>query len=342
MKKKILAVLMTAVMAIGFCVGCGNTGNADNGSDAKDSSAKTEASADAEGTVNAKDGMIGIAVPSADHGWMAGVVYYAQQMVDELGLEEGTGYKLLTSDNVNDQANDIDELIQLGCTTIVLLPHNDEVSVSAQKIMDAGINLVVFDRKVAGDYTAYVAGNNKGIGTYAAQYLGEALGGKGTIAVMSAPSVGSVSVERTDGFTEEIEANYPDINLVQVTANGFTQEDGLEMATDMLVANPEIDAVYSIDDEPSLGILKAIEEAGRTDIKYISGGGGAQAWYKTIQENTDINCFTETYSPSMIGDAIKLAVSIQKGEDFEKDTIIEPTTVDSKNVADFIDADSPY
>ena len=331
MKKRILAALLTVSMVAALCAGCGSSNNSsDNSSDA---GSTTESSG---------DGLIGIALPSADHGWMAGCVYYAQQKVEELGLEEGTGYKLLTSENVNDQANDIDELINMGCSTIVLLPHNDEVSVAAQKIIDSDINLVVFDRKVTGDYTAYLAGDNAGIGVSAAQYLGEALGGKGTIAVMSAPSVGSVSVERTEAFEEEMSANYPDIELVEVTADAFTQEAGLVMATDMLVTYSEIDAVYSIDDEPSLGILQAIKEAGRTDIKYISGGGGAQSWYEKIASETDINCFTETYSPSMIGDAIQLALDIQQGKDYEKDTILDPETVDATNVEDYIDANSPY
>lgn len=333
MKKKVLAALLCLAMTVGVLAGCTSTGKSDAG---KNKTAESD-SKEKEG-----DGIIGIALPSADHGWMAGCIYYAQQKVEELGLKEGSGYKILTSENVNDQANDIDELISLGCTSIVLLPHNDEVSTAAQKIVDEGINLVVFDRKVDVDYTAYVAGNNAGIGSEGAKYLGEALGGKGTIAVMSAPSVGSVSVERTEAFEKTMKADYPDVTLIPVTADGFTQEAGLAMATDMLTANPQIDAVFSIDDEPSLGILQAIKEAGRTDIQYVSGGGGAQSWYDKIQNESDITCFTETYSPSMIGDAIETAYDITQGKTVEKDTIIEPTTIDSKNVADYLDADSPY
>ncbi len=305
--------------------------------------AATSSSASEAGkALNTTDGLIGISVPSADHGWTAGVAYYAEQKCKELGLEDGTGYRLLTADSVNDQANDIDELINMGCTSIVLDPQNNEVSVAAQKILDAGINLIVFDRKIDGDYTAYLAGDNAGIGTNAAKYLGEALNGEGTIAVMSAPSVGSVSVERTEAFEEAMKKEYPNIKLIEVTAEGFTQEAGLTMATDMLTANDEIDAVFSIDDEPSLGILQAVKEAGRTDVKYISGGGGAQSWYQKIQSEKDITLFTETYSPAMIGDAIELAQQIQQGKDFQKETILPNNTVDASNVADYIDADSPY
>ncbi|MDF2941164.1 MAG: LacI family transcriptional regulator [Herbinix sp.] len=344
MKKSIVSILLVVVMVSALLAGCGNSNKeettvTDKNTVTKAADADTDTATEEPAT---KDGLIGISLPAADHGWIAGTIFYAQEKVKELGLAEGTGYKIVTSENINDQANDIDELIALGCTSIVLLPHNDEVSVAAQKIIDKGINLIVFDRKVTGDYTAYVAGNNAGIGTKAAEYLGEALAGKGTIAVMSAPSVGSVSVERTDAFKEEMKAKYPDITLIEVTAGGFTQEAGLTMATDMLVSNPQIDAVFSIDDEPSLGILQAIHEAGRTDIKYISGGGGAQTWYTKIQSETESKCFTETYSPSMIGDAIQVAVDIQQGKEYQKDTIIEPTTIDSSNVADFINAASPY
>lgn len=311
-------------------------------SSSEEVAANSSSASEAGKALNTTDGLIGISVPSADHGWTAGVAYYAEQKCKKLGLEDGTGYRLLTADSVNDQANDIDELINMGCTSIVLDPQNNEVSVAAQKILDAGINLVVFDRKIDGDYTAYLAGDNAGIGTNAAKYLGDALNGKGTIAVMSAPSVGSVSVERTEAFEAAMKKDYPDIRLIEVTAEGFTQEAGLTMATDMLTANDQIDAVFSIDDEPSLGILQAVKEAGRTDVKYISGGGGAQSWYQKIQTEKDITLFTETYSPAMIGDAIELAQQIQQGKDFRKETILPNDTVDAKNVADYIDANSPY
>lgn len=363
MKRKYFAAFaMAALMAVSFGA-CGSSGSSSNSassasaeassvseasSAAETSSASSEAASEASsaaedtGALNTEDGLIGIAVPSADHGWTAGVAYYAQAKCDELGLVEGEGYKLLTSDSVNDQANDIDELINMGCTSIVLLPHNDEVSVAAQNIIDAGINLIVFDRKVTGDYTAYLAGNNPGIGINAAAYIGEALGGEGTVAVMSAPSLGSVSVERTEAFVSAMEEDYPNIELVECTAEAFTQEAGLTMASDLLTSNSKIDAIYSIDDEPSLGILQAVKEAGRDDVQIISGGGGAQAWYTKIAEEEGITLFTETYSPSMIGDAIVLAQSIQQGSSFEKDTILDNDTVDPSNVADFIDANSPY
>ncbi|MDF2568215.1 MAG: LacI family transcriptional regulator [Oscillospiraceae bacterium] len=321
--KKILGIVLSLVLTMSVFAGCSPSGTSSTSS----SSSK---------------GPIAIVVPSGDHGWTAALSYYAQQKCKDLGLAEGTGYKIVTSSNVNEQANQIDEMISLKASAIVLLPHTDEVSVAAQKIVTAKIPLIVFDRKVTGTYNAYVAGDNKGMGVATADYLGEKLGGKGTIAVVNTPSVGSVNVDRIAGFKEEMAAKYPNIKLIDQTEDGYTQQAGLKMATDMLVANKSIDAVYSTDDEPSLGILQAIKDAKRTDIKYVSGGGGAQAYYQKIQSETAITLFTATYSPAMIKDAIQVASDIVAGKSVNKETIIPPTIVDKSNVAQNIDANSPY
>ncbi len=332
--KRFLGVMLALSMMVGVFAGCSSNAVPTTASDVSQA-AVSEAAATAKGP-------IAIVVPSGDHGWTAALSYYAQQKCKELGLSEGTGYKLVTSANVNEQANQIDEMITLKCSAVVLLPHTDEVSVAAKKITDAKIPLIVFDRKVTGDYTAYVAGDNKGMGTASAEYLGEKLAGKGTIAVVNTPSVGSVNVDRIAGFKEVMQSKYPDIKLIDVTESGYTQEAGLKMATDMLVANKQIDAVYSTDDEPSLGILQAIKDANRTDVKYISGGGGAQAYFQKISSESTVNLFTATYSPAMIKDAIQVASDVVAGKTVEKQTIINPTIVSKDNVSKMIDASSPY
>ncbi|MBZ6526372.1 substrate-binding domain-containing protein [Aerococcaceae bacterium DSM 111021] len=291
--------------------------------------------------VQAQDepGELAIIIPGAEHGWLAGVAYFAELKAEELGIEN---YRILTSSNVNEQASQIDEVLAQEVGAVVLLPHTDELSLSAQKLVDADIPLIVFDRRVDVDYTAYVAGSNPEIGEVTAELLGEELEGSGKIAVLNNPSAGSVSYERVDAFKAVMEENYADIELVDMTVENFTQEAGLSVATDMLVANPELDAIFSIDDESSLGILQAIKDAGREDIQFLSGAGGSQAYFQQIADSEDINLFTATYSPSMIGDAVEEAWKVLNGEDVEQDQIVSPTIVNSDNVDEFLDENSPY
>lgn len=336
--KKLLALTLATVMATAAFAGCSKSPSGGSSSAPVSESASSAAGS----TATAAEGPVGIVVPSADHGWTAALAYYAQQKCKELGLADGD-YKLLTAANANDMANQIDQLISLHASVIVLDPLNDQVSVAAQKVTHAKIPLIVFDRKVDADYTAYVAGDNAGMGTASAEYLGGKLGGKGTIAVMNTPSVGSVNSDRVNAFKDEMKSKYPDIKLVDVTESGYTQQAGLKAATDMLVANKQIDAVFSTDDEPSLGILQAVKDAKRTDVKYISGGGGSQSWFNKLQSESDITLFTETYSPSMIGIAIQEAYDLTQGKSItNKENIVAPEFVNKDNVSKYLDANSPY
>lgn len=327
--KKLFGGLLVTSIAVLALAGCGS--GSDNGTDDSAAGGTEISGADSE--------TLAVVIPAAEHGWLAGVAYYAEQKADDLGLDN---VQIVTSSNVNDQTSQLDELISQKVGAIVLQPHTDEVSVAARNVVDADIPLVVFDRAVDADYDAYVAGSNPDIGTLSAEYLGDGLSGEGTIAVLNVPSSGSVSTDRVDAFKESMEADYPDIELVEMTAENFTQEAGLKAATDMLTANDEVDAIFSIDDESSLGILQAIKETGRSDIKFLSGAGGSQSYYKQIQSNEDIECFTATYSPSMIGDAMEVALKIMDGETVEKEEIVAPTIVTKDNVSDFLDSDSPY
>lgn len=328
MKNKLYRIISTIFAVALLFTGCAGNNNQNNESEGEQKQEATTTS----------DDLIGISILSADHGWLAAISYHADEKIKETGINS----KILTSNNVSEQSSNIDDLIGMDPKVIVLEPHTDEVENAAKKIVDEGIPLVLFDRLVNVDYTSYVTGNNPMVGTKVAEYLGEQLEGKGKIAVHNVPSAGSVSTERVDAFKKVMNEKYPDIELVEFQTASFTQEDGLKSASDLLTSNPQLDAIFSIDDESSLGFLRAIKDAGREDIKYISGCGGAQPYFNKIKEEESINLFSATYSPAMIKDAIDIAIKISKGEDVDKDIYIDPTIVDKTNVDDYIDANSPY
>ena len=122
----------------------------------------------------------------------------------------------------------------------------------------------------------------------------------------------------------------------------FTREAGLADFTDVLSANPQIDAVFSMDDETSIGVLQAISEAKRTDIKVVTGGGGCQEYFNMMPENEEIWIQSALYSPDMVKDAVDVAVALLKGESPDVEKIIPTTIVDRENCTDYLDEKSPY
>ncbi len=129
---------------------------------------------------------------------------------------------------------------------------------------------------------------------------------------------------------------------IEYYSTQFTREAGLKDFADILNANSQIDAVFSMDDETSIGVLQAIDEAKRTDIKVVTGGGGCQEYFNMMPENENIWIQSALYSPDMVKDAVDMAVSLLKGETVDQEKIIPTTVVDRENCADYLDENSPY
>lgn len=280
---------------------------------------------------------VGILAPAVTHGWVAGVAYNAEQ--ECLALADEVDYKLYTSNNAEEMTTQLDDLMTWGAQAIVAFPQWEGMEVPIQNAIDSGITVVNFDIVIDADGVYRVTGDNEGMGVESAKYIVEKIGTTGTVVALPVPTSGSVSELRMKGFTDTIKEIAPEMNVIEY-ATAFTREDGLKDFTDILAANKQIDAVYSLDDETSIGVLQAIEDAGRTDIKVITGGGGCQEYFNIIAANESINVCSALYSPLMVKDAVDEAVALLKGETVDPVKVIPTTIVDRSNVADYLDPEN--
>ncbi|MFS0861134.1 ABC transporter substrate-binding protein [Fredinandcohnia sp. 179-A 10B2 NHS] len=282
---------------------------------------------------------IGILAPAVTHGWVAAVAYHAEARAKELGDE--IEYQIQTSSNAEEMTSQLDDLMTWGAEAIVAFPQWEGMEVPIQRALDAGIEVVNFDIVIDAEGVYRVAGDNEDMGVQGAKYIVDKIGTEGNVVVLEVPTSGSVSELRTKGFVDTMKEIAPDMNLLTY-ATQFTREDGLKDFADILTSNAKIDAVYSLDDETSIGVLQAIRESGRTDIKVVTGGGGMQEYFKMMPENEDLWIQSALYSPAMVKDAVDVALKVLKGEDVEMETIIPTTVVDRDNYEEFLDAGSPY
>ena len=326
--KKIVALLLALALICTCFAGCDNTAET---SSTGETSATGEAS-----TEKVK---IGILAPAVTHGWVAGVAYYAEARCKE--LSDTVDYRLLTSNNAEEMTDQIDQLKTWGAQAVVAFPQWEGMEDPIKGLIDEGIPVVNFDIVIDAEGVYHVAGDNEDMGAQSAQYIVDKIGDTGTVVMLNVPSSGSVSELRQKGFEEKIAEIAPDMNVITY-ATQFTREDGLKDFSDILAANDQIDAVFSMDDETSIGVLQAISEAGRTDVKVVTGGGGCQEYFNMMPENEDIWIQSALYSPDMVMDAVDMAVAILNGESVENEKIIPTTIVDRENCADFLDENSPY
>jgi ribose transport system substrate-binding protein len=326
MKKAFKIFLFIVLIMVPILTACGADSSGDSDSD--------------KGKDNDKDKKkIGILAPAVTHGWVAAVAYHAEARAKELSAE--IDYQIQTSTNASEMTAQLDDLITWGADAIVAFPQWEGMEVPIQRALDEGIEVVNFDIAINAEGVYRVSGDNEDMGIQGANYIVDKIGKTGNVVILEVPTAGSVSELRKKGFVDTIGKLAPDMKL-QTYATQFTREDGLKDFADILTSNAKIDAVYSMDDETSIGVLQAIKEAGRTDIKVVTGGGGMQEYFNMMPENQEIWIQSALYSPAMVKDAVDVAVKVLKGEKVEEVTIIPTTVVDRDNYNDFLDAKSPY
>ncbi len=326
--KKLLVLLVMGLVVV--LAACGGDSNDDSNGDSGD-----------KGDDSGKKYKVGILAPAVTHGWVAAVAYHAETRAEELKDEGKIDYQIHTSSDASEMTSQLDDLITWGAEAIVAFPQWEGMEVSIQRALDEGIEVVNFDIAIDVDGVYRVAGDNYDMGVQGANYIVDKIGTEGEVVVLENPDSGSVSELRTGGFLDTIEDIAPDLNI-HTYATTFTREDGLKDFADILTSRNQIDAVFSIDDETSIGVLQAIEEAGRDDIQAVTGGGGSQEYFKMMPENEAIWIQSALYSPDMVKDAVDVAINILDGETVEDDVIIPTTVVDRENYEDFLDEGSPY
>ncbi|HWL65202.1 MAG TPA: substrate-binding domain-containing protein [Actinomycetota bacterium] len=288
---------------------------------------------------------IAFSAPGADHGWLAAITENARAEADkyddvELVLNEGTNDSAA-------QASQVETLVNQDPDVLVILPHEgDALTPAAQDAMAAGIPVVNLDREFSSPsaYRTWIGGDNYGIGKSAGDYFAQELDCKGNVVEIQGLAGISVTELRTKGFADAIKQCDGGIKVIAQQPADFLPDKGLEVMEAILQSEDQIDAVYTHDDDMAMGVVSAIQNAGREGEMFVTGAGGSADAMKLIQEG-DLYKATFLYNPSMSASAIRLARLIALGAPMGD--LVEPevpsyiqlpaTTVTQENVDDVID-----
>ncbi|MBR6767723.1 MAG: substrate-binding domain-containing protein, partial [Clostridia bacterium] len=213
------------------------------------------ATASAEGAIK-----VGVLVPAVTHGWVGGITYHAEQYAKELEAAGTIEYKLYTSSNAEEMTAQIDEAILWGAQALVVAPQWTGMEAPVQAAINEGLTVVAFDMDIAAEGIYKVTGDNESMGVGGAKFIVDKIGTEGLVVVLRNTGSGSVDELRVKGFKETMAEIAPNVEFVEYDTGTFTAEDGLKTMADALTANAKIDAVFSLDDETSIGCLQAIDE----------------------------------------------------------------------------------
>ena len=336
--KKLIALLLALAMVLSLAACGASEAPAATEAPAAEAPAAEAPAAEPEAPAEVEI-KVGIAAPDVTHGWVAGVAYYAEKYCKDNGIE----YMVTTSKDAAEMTTALDDLVAWGATVIVSWPQWTGMETALQGIIDMGIPVVNFDVDVACEGIYKVTGDNYDMGYQSAKYIVEKVGEAANIVVMDVPSSGSVCELRKQGFYDYLnEIGYDQTNIFEVQLESFARDKGLAGMADVLEAHPQIDAFYSMDDETSMGCIQAITEAGRTDIKAMTGGGGCQEYFRMIADEAyaSLGLCSALYSPAMSQDTIETAIELLNGGSPEPVVVIPTTIVSAENVAEHLDPEN--
>ena len=251
---------------------------------------------------------IGVSIPAADHGWTAGVGYWATtQMKNYPDIE----WVYATANEPGKQTSDIEDMMTQNINGLVLLATEpNALGEVAKKVKERGIFLVSVDRgseKLTPIVDVFLEGDNKAFGRKSAEYIVDRLKGKGKIVILRGiPS--SVDTDRYEAAMEVFKAN-KGIEVLAAQTGMWNQQKALEVMQSYLASYPKIDAVWASDDDMALGAEKAIKEAGRINQMWILGGAGMKDIIKRVMDKDPIYPADITYPPAMIAAGIDIAVA---------------------------------
>lgn len=291
-----------AVLALTAC-----TSNSD-GDDSSNDDAKAPAAAPAGANDETGDTVvIGFSAPAADHGWMGSITESAKNEAAkyddiELRVAEGTN-------DVAVQISQVETFINDKVDAIVLLPFDGAAMTPvALQAMDAGIPVINVDREFDDPNAARVTvlGDNYGMGVSAGAYICENAGGDKNAIVAEIAGIDSLPLtqDRSQGFKDALAECGLDVD--NRVAADFTVEGGSDAAEQLLQAAPKIDFLWNHDDDQGVGVLAAIENAGRDEFTMIGGAGSKNAM-EAIKSGDSVLKATVIYPSTQAADGIRLA-----------------------------------
>ena len=297
--------------------------------------------------VAAEKVVLGVSIPAATHGFTGGIVFWANQAKKDLEKAHPDLKVIVkTAANAGEQANQLQDLMAVSkINTLVVFPFESAaLTKPVQAIHDKGVYVTVVDRGLTDPSAqdAYVSGDNTAFGKIPAEYLAKALNGKGDLVALRGIAT-TLDNERWDAFTGVMK-NYPDIKILDARYGNWNRDDAFKVMQDYLTRFKHIDAVWAADDDMAVGVLKAIDQAKRTDIKIVFGGAGAKGMIKTLMDGKDPRIQANvSYSPKFMYDAIKLTADARlKGEKLPATYIIPSVLITKQNAAEFYFPDSPF
>jgi len=168
-------------------------------------------------------------------------------------------------DDIGEQIVLVERAIAERPDAVVFVPvHATAMNPSVRKLNAAGIPTVNYlNRLTEGRFVSFVGSDDYRLAGDIAAYLFRRIGGRGDVVIIDGVPGAVTSRNRSRGFVDAVR-QWPGIRVVASRPGDYQRETAKRVIAELLATLPRIDGILSANDVMSLGIIEALEAAGRS------------------------------------------------------------------------------
>ncbi|MCA9873995.1 MAG: ABC transporter substrate-binding protein, partial [Anaerolineales bacterium] len=269
MKNKYLTILLALLLTAVLLIGCSSaTTNTSEPAAPADTSADTSASSDTP--------YIAVISKGFQHQFWQAVKAGAEKAATDYNVTitfEGPETEAMVDKQVEMVQAALDKNPAALCLAAL---DTQALTPLLERAQSEGIPVVGFDSGVASDIPVSTAAtDNIAAAGMAADKMAELIGGEGQVAVIVHDQTSQTGIDRRDGFVNQINAKYPNIEIVDIQYGGGDQLKSTDLAKAIIQAHPDLKGFFGANEGSIIGVLNAVSEMGKEGqivvIGYDSG-----------------------------------------------------------------------
>jgi len=250
------------------------------------------------------------------HEWYQNLWKGMRERAEMLGIE----LEVLDANlDMAKQVSFAEDLIAKGVDVLIISPVQQEGAAAiVKKAKMEGIPIVIEASAVEGMTTMvavcdYDIGFKGGVAT--GEYVKKNLGGKARVMAIDLPML-RPCILRVDGFMDGLRTIIPDAELVHRLDGQGLKDQALQVATDALTADPDVNVIYGCNDDSALGALQAYRAAGLDvdDLVVCGTGGEGNAFIHAMLEGGPYKVEAAMFPEAVGYEAINMTVKLFNGE----------------------------
>lgn len=332
-----IAPMGAAVMLAAAACSSSSSSSAAAASGSSSSSASAAASAASSGSGGSKYTIA--YVPGA-----TGVSFYDTLLSGIKSKAASLGMSVTYQGSPNFDPSDQTPIVEAVCTkhpSALIVSPTDPVAMqpAIDTCLNAGIPVITVDTGLSNTskLTSAITTDNNSGGKAAADYVGKALKGKGTVALLSLSPTATTQVARISSFEKEIKASYPGITVLPVQYTQQATSSSESTARSILAAHPSVGAFFGSAEPNAEGVAAALKALGETG-KVLDVGFDAGPTEVALLKSGEINAVVAQRAAQEGVDAAQFAYDKLTGNTSAIQTSVQLpdvliTTADAKSAA---------